>query len=244
MKRLAALTSVLFVLILGGCKDDRQTCAQGERWCDEADACVNTSMHRENCGTCGRGCPQFWTCIMGACTPGCPPGQSDCNFAGPIDRDGDGHYDGPGDDSALNCVNTRTDREHCTLCNSACTEGEYCAGDGCSPCLPPREICANACADLRSDIQHCGSCDHPCVAGFCYCGECYEDDADIPDITCGDEPDGDADSDVDGDVDSDADGDADGDADSDADADGDAEIETDSDIHSDADTDIDGGMDS
>ena len=251
MRQLAALTTVLVVLVLGGCKDDHQTCAQGERWCDEANGCVNTSMHRENCGTCGRGCPQFWTCIMGACTPGCPPGQTDCNYAGPIDRDGDGHYDGPSDDAALNCVNTRADRGHCVTCNSACGEGEYCAGTGCAPCEEPSVICANACADLMFDVQHCGVCDHPCTAGFCHCGECYEDGTDVTGITCR-EPDGDADSDIDSDVDSDVDGDVDGDADADADAAADADADADddsdrdaaadSDTHGEADTDIDGAM--
>lgn len=224
----------LIFLIVAGCTDDLPTCDTNTQYCEQAGDCVNTNMHRENCGECGRRCLPNWDCIRGCCTPGCPYGQQDCNPAAPINRDGDCHFDSPNDEPALLCVNPLSDREHCGDCNQPCAEAEYCANGFCTACAPPRSVCANVCVDVMFDFQHCGTCDHPCTDGFCHCGECYVDGTDVSGITCG-EADGDADSDVDGDVETDSDVMTDGDADADADTDRDADTETDADVDAAAD---------
>ena len=208
------LVPLLFVLVGSGCDEDAHTCSTNMRWCDEAGECVNTSMSRENCGECGHVCPANHYCIMGECVDVCYlMGLDDCDPA--IGR--------------VNCVNLDTDRSFCGSCSVACADGEYCHNRVCTACEAPRVICRNACVDLMRDIQHCGECDHPCVDGFCHCGECYLDDADVPDDAC---PGADGDADVDGD--GDADGDSDADADVDGDADGDADADPDLETRSDA----------
>ena len=219
-----AVTLLLPLFVVAGCGEDPPTCEPNMQYCPEAGACRNLNLSHDHCGQCGRSCLPDWNCIMGCCTPGCPPHKRNCNVSAPIDRDGDCHYDGLNDEPALNCVDTSSDREHCGSCNNVCTEGEYCNGSACQTCEFPLVICRNVCVDLLRDIQHCGECDHPCTNGYCICGQCYDDDADMPEGTC-DDTDGDAD------------------IDSDADVDGDADIDTDNDTAADADTHTDAGGD-
>jgi hypothetical protein len=105
-------------------------CPEGDQCC--AGECVSTT-DQDNCGACGRVCPDPGICYSdlqnrvfcaggGACTD-----DSDCALANPFT---------PGNPNAASCCNGRCqlwDVEHCGNCTTRCVEGQYCnvtAGEG------------------------------------------------------------------------------------------------------------------
>jgi hypothetical protein len=70
--------------------------------------CVNLTMDRHNCGTCGTDCG-FGQCNMGQCV--CAMGETSCPMAG--------------------CVNLMMDRMHCGSCTTACGNAMNCVAGMC-----------------------------------------------------------------------------------------------------------------
>ncbi|WP_437726916.1 MXAN_6577-like cysteine-rich protein [Sorangium sp. So ce861] len=152
--------------------------------CDPPDSacdgvCVALRSDRSNCGACGVACSVGEACVAGACETrddGSGGGDSGSGSAGVGGS-------GPecGGDRALQrcggeCVDTRTDPNHCGKCGSACEPGRACVGAVCRrTCLEGLTDCGGACVDLTADPLHCGQCDRacdpgrPCEGGACGC---------------------------------------------------------------------------
>ncbi|WP_437534944.1 MXAN_6577-like cysteine-rich protein [Sorangium sp. So ce726] len=146
--------------------------------------CVALHADPEHCGACGQECPAGAACVQGACEPLGTGGDGGGGNGGGGDGGGSGDGGGPsecregryvkrcGDD----CVDTRTDPNHCGKCDAQCLPGRACAGSMCrQTCLPGLTDCAGSCVDLAADPQHCGRCDRacdpgrPCEGGTCAC---------------------------------------------------------------------------
>lgn len=70
------------------------------------------------------------------------------------------------------CVDLRSDVDHCGACGQPCAGA--CVDGSCEPeCQPPRTLCDTACVDLSSDPLNCEECgdrcdfDEICVFGKC-----------------------------------------------------------------------------
>lgn len=86
------------------------------------------------------------------------------------------------------CVNTRTDPNHCGACNTPCAANESCidgecifTGAGCDGATPPwcndpgRRMCVGNCVNILSSPSHCGACCQPCPDGqICCNGTCVD----------------------------------------------------------------------
>jgi hypothetical protein len=71
------------------------------------------------------------------------------------------------------CVDVRSDPNHCGGCGIACTGADACQLGTC--CGAAEEVCSGRCVDLSSDPRHCGVCDRACDTGLrCSAGTCIE----------------------------------------------------------------------
>ncbi|WP_438043002.1 MXAN_6577-like cysteine-rich protein [Sorangium sp. So ce128] len=146
-------------------------------------ACVALHADPEHCGACGQQCPAGEACLQGACEP---LGTSGEGGGGGDGGGGGGGGDGGGPSECREgryvkrcgdeCVDTRTDPDHCGKCGAPCPPGRACSGSICrQTCLPGLTDCAGSCVDLAADPQHCGRCDRacdpgrPCEGGTCAC---------------------------------------------------------------------------
>ena len=179
-----------------------QGCDPGFADCDgkAVNGCeILTDTDLNNCGACGKVCPQNTACVAGVCT--CKP----CSYAnatplcvnfqcqlGPCNP-GYGDCDGNpanGCELALN-----SDAKNCGACGKVCAQGLVCALGNCTcaQCNIPnaKSICvnnqcmldqclagfancdnvgANGCEiDTRSDANNCGSCGFKCPMGTPFC---------------------------------------------------------------------------
>ncbi len=142
--------------------------------------CVALHADPEHCGACGQECPAGAACVQGACEPlgtggdggdggggggGDGGGPSECREGRYVKRCGD------------ECVDTRTDPDHCGKCGAQCPPGRACAGSTCRPiCLAGLTDCAGSCVGPRrrsaalrpAAIARCDP-GRPCEGGTCAC---------------------------------------------------------------------------
>lgn len=57
------------------------------------------------------------------------------------------------------CVDTKSDSDHCGACGERCDDNEMCEDGVCTPvCANGRTLCGGACVDTDSSEDHCGGC--------------------------------------------------------------------------------------
>lgn len=154
-------------------------CAEGEACMDGAcvppcageicgTQCIDTAADPAHCGGCGRQCDNSAVCTDGVCVQACADacdsdelciaGTCECR-SGTVDCDGD-------------CVDLRTDDDHCGGCERECDD-MFCGGGECVTSCGALQACESACVDFDTDPMHCGGCErecHPsqtCTAGAC-----------------------------------------------------------------------------
>ena len=124
--------------------------------------CVDLSVDRANCGSCGRTCATGQVCVAGNCRTSCPTGQTAC---------------------AGLCASTNSDSLNCGACGVTCATGQVCSMGVCGvQCAAPLTECSMSdgdagtvrrCADTRVDRTNCGACGTRCAAGqVCEGGAC------------------------------------------------------------------------
>jgi len=59
------------------------------------------------------------------------------------------------------CVDTRSDPEHCGRCGEVCTAGRLCAAGACV-CPAGTVPCGSLCVRPQNDLNHCGGCRRQC----------------------------------------------------------------------------------
>jgi hypothetical protein len=116
-------------------------------------ACVDTNVDLNNCGTCGHVCTTV-TNGMATCTAGMCGIQ--CNSGFPFSYTLCG----------IACVDLTSDSMNCGMCGNACPAGETCINSQCG-CANSLTYCPSTmmCVDTHSDAQNCGMCGHACGAG-------------------------------------------------------------------------------
>lgn len=71
------------------------------------------------------------------------------------------------------CVDPKTDRDHCGGCGNSCGEGVCIDGECLSGCPAGLSECAGTCVDTTTDPAHCGGCGNACEEGrVCEEGSC------------------------------------------------------------------------
>ena len=86
------------------------------------------------------------------------------------------------------CVDTRTDSNHCGDCNGHCPQGTSCA-DGLCVCPASLTLCGARCVDTRTENGNCGTCGTVCAArtacqgGVCQCATACT--VDLNSVPCG-----------------------------------------------------------
>lgn len=109
------------------CKGTRADCnGRADDGCE-----VDTKSSPKNCGACGKACAKGEVCSGGKCSDACPATQTNCGGA---------------------CVDTDSDIDHCSACNSACTAPANgiatCAAAKCSTqCNAGFESCTTGCCE-------------------------------------------------------------------------------------------------
>lgn len=81
------------------------------------------------------------------------------------------------------CVDFRTDPNHCGRCETQCDKGQFCQEGQCSKtCIgDSARICGGICVNIATNEMHCGGCDSPCAnnmvcsAQGCVCDDGYMD---------------------------------------------------------------------
>jgi hypothetical protein len=171
----------------------RTTDCQGE--------CVNLSSDDQNCGSCGRACPDGHYCYKGECAYReiCRENEVKCGAWGCSDLQTDYFNCGacgvkcPSETPVQTCCNStcrnlQSDPESCGTCGHACSPGLVCCAGNCvdpavNPCqcepvCPIGETCCNRrCVDLLKDDENCGKCGNACsdpryAREFCAAGMC------------------------------------------------------------------------
>ncbi|MFH2009620.1 MAG: hypothetical protein ABI333_23710 [bacterium] len=155
-------------------------CPAGTLCCDGS--CIDIEADDNNCGLCGRVCPEGEHCLAGWCmcgsVSGCIEGSEKC--------------------CADECVNILYDPTNCGNCGVGCVleTGPECVDGACVCPQPPiygpsracdgtyEDMCCErtllamgGCFDLGNDREHCGSCEHSCAVfegQICLLGECTE----------------------------------------------------------------------
>jgi hypothetical protein len=102
--------------------------------------CRSLNNDEENCGQCGRACPDNVSCVAGSCD--CPGGSAveSCQV-----------------DGEAKCVDTDSDKNNCGGCGVKCDPGEDCC----------EGECVDADTAFDEDNQNCGTCGHACPSTGC-----------------------------------------------------------------------------
>jgi len=81
--------------------------------------CTNLATDPQNCGQCGRICPEGLSCSSGTCVHVCTSGQTQCGNS---------------------CVDVTHDAAHCGGCNRTCASNERCENARCVNPDPPPSV--------------------------------------------------------------------------------------------------------
>jgi hypothetical protein len=146
----------------GSCACGSTSCASPNTCCSpSAGTCVNLMSDNNNCGACGKVCPNGLLCDKGACK---------CN--GQICSQGDTCC-------PTGCANLNSSTTSCGSCGHGCATNELCSSGTCqcgsSQCTSGQSCCGDTCKSLDSDQMNCGACGHgcnaseQCVSGHCIC---------------------------------------------------------------------------
>lgn len=152
-------------------------CNSGYEYCkleDNSTKCVNVNSDDENnCGACGYACSEHplshatsTVCQNGVCTYTC----------------NDDNLTNCGNTYAPNCVNLKTNAEHCNECDNKCPDKYYCDNGECKPsvcqeneclikgtCINTTVTCGINCDDCSSKT---GVSKSECVSGECNAKVC------------------------------------------------------------------------
>lgn len=146
-------------------------CADGQELCDGAcvvaGACDEYGACPQGQVKCGAGCMAADTC---PCDEGCDEFTEVCEAGRCVCRGGLARC-------GADCVDTRSDQEHCGECGDPCAgDGGVCQDGGCvAACAASLQECGGGCVDVGEDALHCGECDRPCESHeLCLAGECRE----------------------------------------------------------------------
>ncbi|AKU98410.1 hypothetical protein AKJ09_05074 [Labilithrix luteola] len=148
------VTKTPLLCIATECPAPFDTCGAGYR------CSTNLSNDSNNCGACGKVCPDSFgylnltsTCVNGTCETACTKklaggkfwNYADCNS---VFEDG--------------CeINISTDPNNCGTCGNKCADGVECIDGKCG--LPPGQAeCWGMIVDLQNDDFNCGECDNYC----------------------------------------------------------------------------------
>ncbi|RMG95783.1 MAG: hypothetical protein D6705_12825 [Deltaproteobacteria bacterium] len=147
-------------------------CPEGRIDCDGV--CIDPSADPLHCGACGRACGGGEVCVQGACEDPCDGACDEvlevCEAGTCTCREGFVRCGGE-------CVDPRTDGEHCGGCNVSCDGDRVCNDGSCvaGGCPTPLEECEGGCVDLQDDPLHCGGCERRCKAyEVCVEGTCRD----------------------------------------------------------------------
>ena len=149
------------------------TCWQGTDACLDHGGvwyCADLTSDPFNCGACGAGCPDTWTCEPGNDnTPNCtaPAGHEHDMVTCPTE--GDTWCPDQGWCSSLG------DTENCGACGVTCPDGTFCdSGDRAGAICKAIDVnnldckdlikCGDICSDLL-DLDNCGWCGNTCMIG-------------------------------------------------------------------------------
>jgi hypothetical protein len=142
------------------CGSCGNSCGPNHRCCNGA--CVDLTTD-DNCGACGNVCGVNQTCRNGVCTGSC--GGIDCAAGQTC--------------CASQCVDLRTNPNHCGECGRVCGAGQTCQNGQCvgtcggHVCSGGHLCCNNQCIDPRDNNQHCGACGNQCLSHeTCQNGNC------------------------------------------------------------------------
>lgn len=148
------VTKTPLLCIATECPAPFDTCGNGYR------CTTNLSNDSNNCGACGKVCPDSFgylnltsTCVNGSCETACAKklaggkfwNYADCNS---VFEDG--------------CeINVSTDPNNCGSCGNKCADGVECIEGKCG--LPAGQAeCWGMIVDLENDDFNCGACDNYC----------------------------------------------------------------------------------
>jgi hypothetical protein len=174
-----------------GAGQPNSMCPAGTTLCGTT--CANLMINPDNCGACGKSCPEGMSCQSGLCA--CPSGLTEC-LGVCVDLNADGRNCGAcGNDCVVqgllcsqgtcsaacggtltdcggSCVDLSTSMAHCGRCGNSCASHLSCIAGSCS-CAGGLTDCGNQCVNTLSDALNCGSCGNQCQSGAtCSNGQC------------------------------------------------------------------------
>ncbi len=107
--------------------------------------CVDTQNDFQNCGDCGKACPDNQVCSHGSCAVVCGGGTSRCGSS---------------------CVDLKADPQNCGGCGKACPSGQVCNQSNCAlTCQSGLTNCSGGCVDITANDANCGTCGNACPLG-------------------------------------------------------------------------------
>ena len=150
----------VLLCIATACPAPFDTCGTGYR------CSTNLSNDSNNCGECGKVCPDSFgylnmtsTCVDGTCEPTCGKKLAGGKFWNYAD------CNGVAEDGCE--INISTDPNNCGACGNKCADGVSCI-DGKCGCDPGYILCPDPyaakgkCIDARHDDANCGACGNRC----------------------------------------------------------------------------------
>jgi hypothetical protein len=106
--------------------------------------CVDTRTDEQNCGQCGKECPEGVSCTNSRCQ--CPSSAADSCLV----------------DGAPKCVDVKSDDKNCGACGTVCNSGFDCCNGSCVDI-----------DNYDNDCNNCGACGHACGTFLCdFLGNC------------------------------------------------------------------------
>ena len=137
----------------GGTPDASTDLCQNPSYLQCNGTCIDVQGDSQNCGACGKVCPNDQVCTHATCAVVCGGGTSRCGN---------------------NCVDLKSDPQHCGGCNTACSTGQVCNKAACAlTCQAGLTNCGGACVDTTSDDANCNGCGLACADGqYCINSTC------------------------------------------------------------------------